>query len=246
MSDMSTLTGNRSNRMIEDRLANLDPLRKFESLWDRAMNEYLIASPTLPATTVNADWSRRTWNPQQERFISPRLNELTVEVNSSQLPIGSEYKLERTGVIGYIVMESPEAVDSLTSVSDRISETADPEELRAVLDDLAGVKEEARIEEFPIPSQSLVDEAERIIRIMYKHYPTRFEVSADPDGAIAIDVRDGNGQWVLLLCDPDGDALVLTNLEVGKCRRFPLEDGMLVCFLRDAFGQLTSKTPQFR
>ena len=119
----------------------------------------------------------------------------------------------------------------------------DPSELQNALDDLANVREEAQIEQFPIPPQLLVDEAERLIRDMYSFYPSRFEVSADPDGAIAIDVRDGNGQWVLLLCEPDGDALVLTNLEIGERQRYPLQDERLNCFLRDALGQLKTETP---
>ena len=119
----------------------------------------------------------------------------------------------------------------------------DPSELQNALDDLANVREEAQIEQFPIPPQLLVDEAERLIRDMYSFYPSRFEVSADPDGAIAIDVRDGTGQWVLLLCEPDGDALVLTNLEIGERQRYPLEDEMLDGFLRDALGQLKTETP---
>ena len=111
-----------------------------------------------------------------------------------------------------------------------------PSELQSALDDLGNVREEARIEHFPIPPQSLVDEAERLIRNMYSFYQSRFEVSADPDGAIAIDVRDGNGQWVLLLCEPDGETLVLTNLEISERQRYPLQDEMLHSFLRDASG----------
>ena len=124
-----------------------------------------------------------------------------------------------------------------------LSKADDPSELQDALDDLANVKKEARIEQFPVPPQSLVDEAERLIRNMYSFYPSRFEVSADPDGAVAIDVRNGNGQWVLLLCEPQGDALVLTNLEIGERQRYPLQDEMLNCFLRDALGQLKTETP---
>ena len=124
-----------------------------------------------------------------------------------------------------------------------LSKADDPSELQDALDDLANVKEEARIEQFPVPPQSLVDEAERLIRNMYSFYPSRFEVSADPDGAVAIDVRNGNGQWVLLLCEPDGEALVLTNLQIGERRRYPLEDEMLDSFLRNALDLLKSGTP---
>ena len=82
---------------------------------------------------------------------------------------------------------------------------------------------------------------------MYGISPRRFEVYPTPDGEIAIDAPGGPGRSILLLCDSDGGALCLVNMN-GDHRRARystagiLPDG----FVRDALAELENESDQAR
>ena len=95
---------------------------------------------------------------------------------------------------------------------------ADTSQLKDALLDLREARDEAREEGFPEPSDMALENAERLLREMYGISPRRFEVYPTPDGEIAIDAPDGQGQSVLLLCDSEGGALCLVNMN-GHHRR---------------------------
>ena len=92
-------------------------------------------------------------------------------------------------------------------------------ELFAALNDLQEVKEEAQEEGFPIPTPVAFDNAERCLREMYAISPRRYEVYPTHDGEIVIDAPSGFGTSVVLMCDSDGGALCLANLEIGQRHR---------------------------
>ena len=84
-----------------------------------------------------------------------------------------------------------------------------------MLADLRGARAEAVEEGFPPPSDISIAEAERVLTET-RHFSTRrFEVYPTPDGEIAIDAPIDGGS-VLLLCDSDGGALCLVNLNGDK------------------------------
>jgi len=89
------------------------------------------------------------------------------------------------------------------------------EDLSDGLKDLCEASEEAGEDGFPAPSELALSNAERLLKAMCQIPPRRFEVYPTPDGEIAIDVPSGDGQSVLLLCEPDGGALCLANLHDG-------------------------------
>ena len=240
MSEITTLTGDRSNQPHTDQSATLDPLGRLGWSRLRPIDDYYTGHLVPPTTIGDLSLACETSIPCQEQNMNPRLSDLTVEINADQLRIRGTHELQYSGIVDYIGMGLPKGGHSSIGALDKLD---DASELQTALDDLAHVREEAQIEQFPIPPQSLVDEAERLIRKLYSIYPARYEVSADPDGAVAIDVRNGCGQWILLLCEPDGGALVLTNLEIDERRRYPLEDEMLDSFLRNALDLLKSGTP---
>ena len=114
----------------------------------------------------------------------------------------------------------------------------DPE-LHDALHDLDEAKDEALEEGFPLPSNTALENARRLLHAMYDISPRRFEVYPTPDGEIAIDAPGGFGRSVLLLCDSDGGALCLVNMN-GTHRRARYSDtGSLPDgFVREALAEL--------
>lgn len=104
--------------------------------------------------------------------------------------------------------------------------------------DLDAVVDEASNEEFPLPSDSAVSEARRILHDIYHLSQRRFEVYPTPDGEIALDAH-GDRRSVILLLDSSGAALCLVNID-GDHRRArysslkSLPDG----FVREALADL--------
>ena len=107
------------------------------------------------------------------------------------------------------------------------------------LRDLEGVRNEAREEGFPVPSDTALRNARRLLHEMYKISLRRFEVYPTPDDEVAIDAPGGFGHSVLLLCGSDGGALCLVNMD-GAHRRARYSDthGLPDGFVRDALAEL--------
>ena len=117
-----------------------------------------------------------------------------------------------------------------------------PSELSDALADLREASDEACEEAFLAPSALALSNAERLLKAMYGISPRRFEVYPTPDGEIAIDAPNGNGQSVLLLCEPEGGALCLANLRGGHTHRsYPNADTLPDSFLRKSLTDLESK-----
>ena len=112
-------------------------------------------------------------------------------------------------------------------------------ELSDALNDLNEASDEAREEGYPAPSGLALSNAERLLKAMYEISPRRFEVYPTPDGEIAIDAPNGDGQSVLLLCEPDGGALCLANLrDVHRSNSYPNADALPDSFLRKSLASL--------
>ena len=114
-----------------------------------------------------------------------------------------------------------------------------PPDLCDALRDLDQAKDEAREEEFPVPAGKALGNARRLLHAMYRISPRRFEVYPTPDGEIAIDAQGGPGRSVLLLCDSDGGALCLVNMN-GAHRRARYSDTRRLPdgFVREALSEL--------
>ena len=115
----------------------------------------------------------------------------------------------------------------------------------ALCDALADLREAAEYAEeegFPIPSKSTITNAERLLREIHKISGLHLEVYPTPDGEIAVHVPNGRGRSVILLCNSDGGALCLANLESGHRRKnYPTTDTLPDKFLRQAFMDLESE-----
>ena len=115
-------------------------------------------------------------------------------------------------------------------------------DLRDALLDLDRVTAEAREEGLPIPSDLALANARRLLLAIYRLSPQRFEIYPTPDGEVAIDAPGGQGRSVLLLCDSDGTALCLVNMN-GRHRRARYSDANMLPdgFVREALDELARR-----
>ena len=115
-------------------------------------------------------------------------------------------------------------------------------DLRDALFDLDSVTAEAREEGLPIPSDLALANARRLLLAIYRLSPQRFEVYPTPDGEVAIDAPGGQGRSVLLLCDSDGTALCLVNMN-GRHRRARYSDTNMLPdgFVREVLDELARR-----
>ena len=90
-----------------------------------------------------------------------------------------------------------------------------------------------------MPSKMALGNARRLLEAMYRISGRRFEVYPTPDGEVAIDAPGETGRSVLLLCDSQGGALFLVNMN-GKHRRARYSDSSLLPdgFVREALTEL--------
>ena len=137
---------------------------------------------------------------------------------------------------------SPVSVGANVTSTSLLPETID-DDLDAALSDLHESSDVAREEGYPIPSGAALGNAERLLKAMHRISPRRFEVYPTPDGEIAIDAPGGHNRSVLVLCDSQGGALCLVNVNgnhrrarYSTCERLP--DG----FVREALSDLESET----
>lgn len=112
-------------------------------------------------------------------------------------------------------------------------------QLLDALHDWKGVKREAIEEEFRMPTDMALENSRRMLIDMYSISPRRFEIYPTPDGEVAIDASGGFRRSVLLLCDSDGGALCLVNIN-GEFRRarYSDTDKLPDGFIREALVEL--------
>ena len=114
-------------------------------------------------------------------------------------------------------------------------------ELAEALSDLRESRSEAQEEGYPIPSDVALENAGRLLKAMYRISPRRYEVYPTPDGEIAIDTPGGYNRSALLLCDSEGGALCLVNINGNHRRaRYSDSDRLPDGFVREALAELES------
>ena len=112
-------------------------------------------------------------------------------------------------------------------------------ELDAALNDLQNAANEAYEDDFQPPSDTALNSAERLLREMYAISSRRYEIYPTPDQEIAIDAPGGYGRSVILLCDSDGGALCLVNMNGDHRRaRYSSTEILPDGFLREALTEL--------
>ena len=125
-----------------------------------------------------------------------------------------------------------------TAISPHPEPPSADDALLDMLADLRDARAEAVEEGFPPPSDVSITRAERVLTETRRFSTRRFEVYPTPDGEIAIDMPIDGGS-VLLLCDSDGGALCLVNLNGDKRqKRYASADELPDSFLVQAVSDL--------
>ena len=116
----------------------------------------------------------------------------------------------------------------------------DTTELTDALDDLNKAIEEALEEGLPIPSDIAIRNSEKLVKIIYEVFPSRFEVYPTQDGEIAVEIYNGKGSSVILLCDSAGKTLCMVNIN-GNSRRahYSQIDQLPDGFVKEALYELS-------
>lgn len=114
-----------------------------------------------------------------------------------------------------------------------------PQELEEALDDLRAVPNEATEEGYRPPTQLALANTRRILRRLYTLLPIRLEVYPTPDGEVAIVAPGAPRCSVMILCDSNGGALCMVNMD-GEHRRarYSTADALPDGFVRDALSEL--------
>ena len=119
------------------------------------------------------------------------------------------------------------------------------DELNDALGDLRNATDEASEEAFPFPSDVALANADRLLREMHRISPRRYEVYPTPDGEIAIDAPGEHGRSALLLCNSEGGALCLVNMNGDHRRaRYATTERLPDSFVRNVLAGLTHESDQ--
>ena len=185
-----------------------------------------------------------------DAFRSTHFLDIFSNTSSLYLVEVKVYDVWQTDRLSWILGESP---SSTPSEADLIASTgnltikdigvgitgASGYELLAAAKDLEEVADEAREEEFPLPSNNALEYARTILYAVYELSPRRYEVYPTPDGEVAIDASGGFGRSVLILCESGGGALCLINMN-GSHRRARYSDAKMLPdgFVREALAEL--------
>ena len=170
-------------------------------------------------------WEDRFWAIYRQPEVTGRLWQLELEP-----AVATAVRVADTSSSGAL---SPKIVEVLETAGGR-----NPE-LRDALRNLDQVTAEAREDGFPVPPDATLADARRLLRAMFKLSPQRFEVYPTPDGEVAIDAPGEPGRSVLLLCDADGGALCLVNMNgVHRRARYSDTNQLPDGFVREALAEL--------
>ena len=136
----------------------------------------------------------------------------------------------------------PEAISSYNeAIAFKFDEIAHNSLLTDALNDLHKATEEAHEEGFPIPSNIAIRNSEELVKKVYGIFPSRFEVYPTQDGEIAVDIYNGKGSSVILLCESAGAILCLVNINGNSRRAHYTQVNMLPDgFVKEALKELSA------
>ena len=84
--------------------------------------------------------------------------------------------------------------------------------LSEFLTEIYEARDDAQANGYPIPKKSNVQNAVRLGKDLFDRLPFRYEAYAGANGEVVIDA-DGNRDSVLVLCEPDGSAVVMSYMD---------------------------------
>ena len=126
--------------------------------------------------------------------------------------------------------------------SEESTEHQPPPELEEALSDLALVIDEARENDWALPSVSAQESADRILRDLYDFSPRRFEAYSMPKGNISVVAKGLRSHWVLLSIEPNGRALCVVCINGEESHEhYDDTDHLPDDFMRNAIGRIGNR-----
>ena len=170
-----------------------------------------------------AAWTKRRKSSTRSRSgVSDTVHMVYDKLSIKPLLVFREPRGEYSGVADKVPYTlSPGLWDFATDALDWADAGADPmrePEFLAALSDLEQVGIEAADEGFDQPLVDAVQNADRLLRDMYRLRRCRFDVYPTQDREVAVSAPGGPGRSVLVLCGSDGGVLCSVNLN-GQHRR---------------------------
>ena len=120
------------------------------------------------------------------------------------------------------------------------------EEERFPVDELidewfVGLEDDADSAGNPTPSQSVIDEAKRIVLGLRRLLPADSDVHTWDDGEVAVEVFGARGRGFLLLCESGGGALCVVTVDnVARRARYESSANLPDGFLREGLQEVLS------
>ena len=111
--------------------------------------------------------------------------------------------------------------------------------LTQTLEELDQVVDEAQSEGYETPNGIAIVHARRIVKRLYENLVYPIQVYPMPDGEVAVDITNGEGGSVLILCCSDGGTLCFVNID-GNQRRahYSNSDALPDGFMQEALEEL--------
>ena len=104
-----------------------------------------------------------------------------------------------------------------------------------------GIEKDATVAGNPVPPQSVIDEAKRIVRGMDQRLMYDCDVYSLEEGKIAIEIFGAPGNGLLLVCEPGGSALcIVTELGVSRRARYESSSILPDGFLKEGLAAVRS------
>ena len=200
----------------------------------QAQSDFLV--PHAPTLNVEAKWLPFSVNRDarirflasiQFTYVSPYLQTKTSDANQ---------ELRNPPLIPLLAQASS------LELAEFLRQKVIPKDLSDALLELQHATKEAMEEEFELPSDLALSNAKRLLWKMYVTLPQRFEVYPTPDAEIAIRVLAPR-RSVILLCESNGGALCLANLDSGRRRQsYANANDLPDEFLKEALIELKSES----
>ncbi len=205
---------------------------------------------SMPSTDAYLH-SQLFWKSHSESDVQFPMYEYNFEDSSNWLLSDSEWMLRTSSEIDpkvaeilLIVVQQPDKRIERRlweSLAEYISRGAIGFRARLVqaLDEIDRVADEARSEGYQIPGTAAIDNAKRIIKCIYDNLSHPFQVYPMPDGEVAVDVTNDDGNSVLILSCSDGGTLCFVNINGNQRRaRYSNSDALPDCFMHEALEEL--------
>ena len=126
------------------------------------------------------------------------------------------------------------------------TDASEPRDLMEALLDLYSAPKVAEEEGDVVPEEHALNNAERVLRAVYRAAPRPYSVYPMSDGDIAIDAHTPQGTKVIVMCDPDGSARCLVHID-GEFTQRNYDDLSIIPdrFIMDALERTQIVSPPY-